>query len=167
MPDRRRKSGQLASRKNVYGNGINMRGEMRYWSAIVQIVFHRADTLTVRLLLANASIIWGIGAILVPSTFLRNGYQIMHVLPNWLWAALFMAHGVGVYWRIFDPKHRTGWALFVNGLGLAVWLLSTILINLAIGDFVLGTSLEWIMCVASGWTMYRTGLKSEFKLLTD
>lgn len=151
------------------GNSMSMRmrGEIRYWRGVTELVFYKADTITVRLLLANASILWALGAILFPDTFERNGYQIMSLIPRGVWAALFMAHGLGVYWRIFDPEQRREWALVVNGLGLVVWLLSTILINIAVGEFAIGTSLEWIMCGASAWTLYRTGLKSEFKLITD
>lgn len=144
-----------------------MRGEMRYWRGIVELVFYRADTITVRLLLANASILWAVGVMFYPDTFTRRGWEIMRLVPHWAWALAFMMHGLGVYWRIFESKQRTGWALAVNALGLAVWLLSTILINIAVGEFAVGTSLEWIMCAASAWALYRTGLKSEFKLLTD
>lgn len=147
--------------------GFSMRKQLRYWHGVIQLVFYRGDTITVRLLLANASIAWAIIVMLLPETFNRHGWELMRVFPHWSWALAFFLHGIGVYWRVFDSKQRTGWALAINGLGLAVWLLSTILINLAIGTIAASTSLEWIMCFASAWALYRTGLKSEFKLLTD
>lgn len=140
---------------------------MRYWKGIVELVFYRADTLTVRLLLANASILWAFGVMVFPAAFTRRGWEIMSVVPHWIWAVAFLLHGIGVYWRIFESAQRIKWALAINALGLAVWLLSTVLINVAMGEFAVGTSLEWIMCFASAWALYRTGLNTEFKLLTD
>ncbi len=135
------------------------------WSRIKtvgRVVFWNADTLTVRLIMANASIVWCISLLVDPHTFNRPVYALMRTYGDeHQWAAVFLLHGLGVYWRLFDVKSRPTWALLINSLGLGVWLLSTVALNLAVNNINASTSLEWILCLASAWALYRTGLKGE------
>lgn len=129
---------------------------------VSRIVFWNADTLTVRLIMANASILWALALVVDPTTFMRHGYEIMKTYGNeYEWAAAFFLHGIGVYWRLFDIKARPTWALIINAWGLGVWLLSTLAINLAIKTLPASACLEWVLCFFSAWALYKTGLKGE------
>lgn len=146
----------------------------RYCVAIARLVFYTADTLTVRLLLAWAS---GVYALLLmwphimnllfgldhPDLFARPAYAIMAFVPggSYTWAALFMAHMLGVHWRAIDPVERVGWALAINILGLAVWAYSTASLVLALGTVLPSSALELVVIFFSFWVLVRTGLQPE------
>lgn len=147
----------------------------RYCIIIFNLVFRTADTITVRLILAWASIgyslllLWPhavnalhLTEVPVRTYFQRHTYQLMAVIASdWCWAAAFMLHGIGVHWRILDPKERVHWGLAVNILGVLIWAYSTASVNIAWSNIGPTTALEWTMVVASGWALYRTGLTKE------
>lgn len=140
----------------------------RYCVRMIKLVFFTADTITVRLLLAWASIVYAM-LLVYPvishgqSLFERPAYALMAIVPGseWTWAALFLAHGLGVHWRALDPVERVNWGLFVNSLGVFTWTYSTLSLNVALGAVLPGTALEWIMVFSSSWALWRTGLTRE------
>lgn len=133
-----------------------------YAKAVTLAVFTQADTMTIRLLLANASCLWALGALHEPSLFDRPMYAVMsQFVDQYVWAMGFMLHFIGVYWRIYDPVSRPIWGLLVNGLGFVLWSICTIATNAAGNGFSPTTALECTLCVASGWALYRTGLNKE------
>jgi hypothetical protein len=133
----------------------------RLWLMVVQVALF-ADTTTIRIILANASALWVVAAIADPGAFDRPGFVVMaHLAPMWVWAIGFLLHFAGVYWRLFDPISRPIWALAVNAFGFFLWFTSTAAINLALGTFTPGSALEWTLCGASAWALYRTGLHRE------
>lgn len=157
---------------------------------VALVVFHHADTTTIRLLLGCASagyavlLLWpmlvphihaaycwafsmfhstcGPTAPMIP-LFDRPAYALMAIVPGGelTWAALFMAHFVGVHWRVIDRVERVRWGIVVNVLGFAIWAYSTAALNIALGQILPGTALEWTLVLFSGWALYRTGLKRE------
>jgi hypothetical protein len=141
-----------------------------YYVAITAAVMRYADTSTIRVLLGNASMLWVYGLMKVyifggQHVFEREAYYYMAQLaPDWAWAIAFLFHGLGVYWRIYDSKSRSTWALLINGAGFLIWFVSTLSINVAIGQFLPSSSLEWTLVFASGWALYRTGFSHEANL---
>jgi len=140
----------------------------RYCIQVAKLVFFTADTLTVRLLLAAASLGYAV-LLLWPDAwggervFERPAYALMAIVPGqeWTWAALFLLHFIGVHWRALDPKERIGWGLAVNTLGVGIWAYSTAALNLANGTILPGQALEWTLVFAAAWALYRTGLSAE------
>ena len=157
---------------------------------IAMVVFHHADTTTIRLLLGCASAGYGVlllwPAIVGPThsaycwafglfgsecaplmplvpLFDRPAYALMAIVPGaeWTWAFLFLLHFVGVHWRVIDRTERVNWGLAVNILGFALWAYSTAALNIARGQVLPSTALEWTLVVFSGWALYRTGLTHE------
>ena len=157
---------------------------------VALVVFHYADTTTIRLLLGCASVgysillVWPMfvppitaaycwvfalfGAECMPMTppiplFDRPAYALMAMVPGGeiTWAVLFMLHCIGVHWRVIDKTERVGWGLAVNVLGFALWAYSTAAHNIALGQILPSTALEWTLVGFSGWALYRTGLKRE------
>lgn len=129
---------------------------------LIKVVALCADTTTIRIILANASLMWAIASLLDPLAFQRDAYAVLRqVADQSVWAAAFLLHFAGVYWRLFDPVARPIWALVINSYGFAVWFVSTAAVNLAVGGFAPGSALEWTMCMASAWALYRTGLNRE------
>ena len=129
-------------------------------------IFFQADTTTVRLLLATASLGWTLvllgNNLLGEPVMARPAYAIMHIVcHDNVWALLFFIHFAGVTWRLYDPKPRPLAALLVNAYGFAIWTISTAAINIAVGFVPPGSALEWTMCAASAWALYRTGLQTE------
>ncbi len=129
---------------------------------VLRKIFFIADTTTIRLILANASIFWSISLILQPETFNRPAYEIMRVFGNaYVWAAAFFLHFAGVYWRLLDHRARPTIALIVNCFGFMLWFISTVAINYSLGFFSHTSSLELAIVGASAWALYRTGLQTE------
>lgn len=158
-----------------------------YCLAVVRVVFWTAETLTVRLLLAWASAIYAlllvwpeifnacrwvvlqlwpaVGRHIVgphPSIFDRPAYALMASVPGgvWFWFVLFVAHWLGVHWRVFDRIERGRWSLAVNVLGLAIWAYSTIALMVAIGLATPSMGLELVVIWFSFWVLVRTGINS-------
>lgn len=132
---------------------------MRY---VTLTIFRNADTVTIRLLLAVASIGFAACLVLGDGVFDRPGYHLMRKFGNeWFWATLFVLHYLGVVWRLYDPVERIGWAIVVNSFGFVIWAIMTLCLNLSLGSVTPGTALEWTLVFASGWALYRTGLHGE------
>ncbi len=126
---------------------------------ISRSIFWHADTTTIRVLLALASLGWTLTIICKPDILTVYPYQIIgSIAPGWLWALLFSLYCGGVFWRIFDRTPRVGWALAINAFGLALWLTITICINVKAGAFIPGSALEVVTCLFAAWALIRTGL---------
>lgn len=133
-----------------------------YAKYVTLTVFRNADTITIRLLLAMASIGFAACLLLGDAVFARPGYHLMAKFGNeGAWAFLLMLHFFGVIWRVYDPVERIRWALVINSLGFVLWAVMTLFINLSLGSVTPGTALEWTLVAASGWALYRTGLHGE------
>jgi hypothetical protein len=127
--------------------------------AVCRGVFWQSHLTNVRMLLALASLGWALAIITNPDVLHIYPYQYMPlVMPTWLWVALFAAHFVGTFWRIFDGTSRLRWALAVNTLGCFLWITLTICVNLRAGHFIPGSCLEVVTCCFSAWALVRTGL---------
>lgn len=133
-----------------------------YAKYVTLTIFRNADTVTIRLLLAMASLGFAACLIFGNGVFERPGYHLMRKFGGeGVWAALFILHYVGVVWRLYDPVERVRWALVVNSFGFVIWAAMTLCLNLSIGSITPGTALEWTLVGASGWALYRTGLSGE------
>lgn len=139
----------------------------REWIAHINMVNHtllfKQDTVTIRMILAFASLLWGAAMLAWPQSFALPAYRVMAAFcanPK-IWAFLFILHYFGVLWRIYDPTRRPTAALVVNSYGLAIWLFVTVCINLSIGFVSAGTATEWAMCAFAAWSLYRTGYSEE------
>jgi hypothetical protein len=133
-----------------------------YIKYVTITILRNADTVTIRVLLALASLGFASCLLLGDNVMLRPGYHLMRKVGNEVvWSALFALHFVGVLWRVYDPRERIGWALLVNAFGFVLWAVMTLCLNLALGSVTPGTALEWTLVCASGWALYRTGLHGE------
>lgn len=125
-------------------------------------VFWEADTTTIRMSLALASMGWVYSLLARHDLLQTYPYQIMGAIaPASIWASLFTLYFIGVFWRIFDPVRRVRWALAINALGVLLWITVTLCLNLRTGRFVPGSSLEIVTCLFAGWAMIRTGNHKE------
>jgi hypothetical protein len=144
----------------------------RRWCIIVaRTIWAAGDTAPVRLLLAWSSGVYamtlGINTWQGNLLFDRPAYALMDLVHigslrgEWLWVFIFTLHWVGVHWRILDPKERVWAGILVNFYGFVIWFYSTLSINLSLGLLLPTSSTEWVLIVASGWALYRTGLRRE------
>ena len=123
-----------------------------------------ADDVKIRWMMAAASISWAVELLLAPLLFSRPEYALMRVIcPAWAWAAVFLLHGFGAIWRIYERRERETVAKLINGLGVAVWVGATVAQNISSETFIITTSLELIAClfllgtfVSTGWTAKST-----------
>lgn len=121
-----------------------------------------SDTVTIRVILASASLFFALALIGNSHMFDRPSYEVMKQYgTEYCWAFAFFIHWLGVYWRLLDPMPRPHWALVVNTFGFTIWALMTLSINVALGSITPGTTLEWTMVAWSGLALYRTGLNKE------
>lgn len=145
------------------------RARIREVLSIAYRVFWLGDTITIRTQLAIASIGFAVLLWLHPDAFDRRGFQGMaYAFNQWTWTraigavncwgALFVLHGVGVFWRL---RERDIWAVAINALGFFLWLVSTALINVSVGELTPSTALEMTVIVAAGVALLRTGLNDE------
>jgi hypothetical protein len=133
----------------------------RVKSVTLDIVF-APDTMTLRAILALASLLYGINLILASGTMSRTGFILMfNLMPNYVWSGLFLTHFVGLSWKFLAEKPKVGIALAVNSLGFFTWFLSTLAINIDVfnkyGTLAPSTSLEIVVCAFAGWALFRTG----------
>lgn len=129
---------------------------------VTHSVWLDSDTTTIRIILANASFLWAFFVMLDPIVFERPAYEIMRaVAPGHVWAAMFLLHFVGVYWRTYDPVARVLPGLIVNGYGFLIWFFSTVSLNFYVGALSPGTACELCMCAASAWALYKVGFQRE------
>lgn len=134
----------------------------RYIYTVCRGLFWHADTTTIRLILALASLVYATGLMLPGVDLSQPNFAIMRqTMCKEGWALLFFLHWLGMSWRFLDPKPRVGWALFINSFGLLVWTVSTFTINRSYPVYAPGTSLEIVVCLFSAWALLRTGLKKE------
>lgn len=151
---------------------MNWQALQRRWCIIVaRAIFSLGDTAPVRLLLAWSSGFYAASLAINyaqgTALFDRPAYALMEVVRvgpfhgEWLWAFLFSLHFIGVHWRILDPKERVWAGIMVNFYGFVIWFYSTLSINLSLGVLLPTSSTEWVLILASGWALYRTGLQRE------
>lgn len=125
-------------------------------------VFEDADTSLVRILLANASVVWAVFVFVNPHVFDRPAYEVMRaVMPGWAWAWAFILHFLGVYWRTYDPVPRVVPGLIINGYGFIIWFFTTVSLNYYVGALTPSTAAELVLCGSSAWALYKTGFKQE------
>ncbi len=124
------------------------------------LVFLNADTVTIRLLLAWASFISACSLIFDLDKFQAPAYSVVAKFGNEeMWAVYFLLHWLGVHWRVFErSRSRPRWALAINMLGFSIWFISAVGVSWSVGNVGINTSLALTMCVASAWSLYRTGL---------
>lgn len=128
-------------------------------------VFIEGDTHTIRVLMAVASIIFGVGLWLPLGMFQRLPFAGMaEVMGEFQWGVLFVLHGVLVFWRTFDPVPRRWWAFWINAYGLVLWILYVGLVNKASGTFTIGTSMEITVLLAAFVALVRTGVNEHEKI---
>lgn len=125
-----------------------------------QLVFLRADTVTIRLLLAWASLFSAISLVFDPTKFKSPAYAVVaNFGDEHAWAIYFLIHWAGVHWRVFErTRSRPKWALAINIWGFSLWFISSVGVSWSVGNVGINTSLGLTMCIASAWSLYRTGL---------
>jgi hypothetical protein len=129
---------------------------------VTHSVFNDADSSTIRLLLANASLVWAAIVWFNPAVFERPSYDIMRaVAGHEVWSVAFLLHFLGVYWRTYDPVPRVVQGLIINGYGFMIWFFTTMSLNYYVGSPSPGTSAEFVLCLASAWALYKTGFNRE------
>lgn len=153
----------LKTRMMVLALSVWLRARWLSFKDTCVLVFLNADTVTIRLLLAWASFFSAWSLILDSDKFEAPAYSVIAMFGNeHLWAAYFLAHWFGVHWRIFERAHsRPRWALVINILGFCVWFISSVGVSYAVGNIGLNTSMSLTLCVASAWSLFRTGLKRD------
>ena len=137
--------------------------DFHYFKTVTLKTLVYADDVKFRWLMGLSSLGWTVWIVVEPDMFYRPYFKIMNELlaPNF-WAALFFFHGAGAIWRIYDRKERIAWALFVNGLGLAVWVASTVCQSLAVVHrFTASNILELFACLFLLGTFMSTGFSSK------
>lgn len=127
-----------------------------------RLVFLKADTLTIRALLACSSLISALSLVFDPDKFDRPSYELVGKFgPEWLWIVYFMAHCIGVTWRIYERSvSRPKVAVVINAWGFSIWFVSTTSIAIS-GSVGFPLSVSITMCAASAWALYRTGLSKD------
>lgn len=128
-----------------------------------RLVFVQADTVTIRILLAWGSFFAAMSLLLDPTKFKEPAYAVIaNFGDERLWAVYFLIHWLGVHWRVFErSRSRPMAALVINTWGFSLWFVSSIGVSWSSGNVGINTSLALTMCVASAWSLYRTGLRRD------
>lgn len=133
-----------------------------YYARMLREVFIYGDTTTIRVILAVASVGYTVGLWLPLHTFERKGYALMASISNeWVWGGAFLAHAMGVFWRIIDVVPRNGWAFAINAYGFGLWFVVTGMIMESIGEYSPGVAMELTVLAAAFIALVRTGLNDE------
>lgn len=125
---------------------------------ILRDIILGSDTTTIRILLANASLVWAIMLMTQPQMLYYPMFDIMRVIGgSQLWAAAFFFHFIGVYWRAYDTHPKQNSCVLINAYGFFLWFFTTVATNYYAGFMNPGTALELVICGASAWALYKTG----------
>jgi len=134
----------------------------RFYHRYIQTVLYEFETVTIRLILATASLFFGTALLSSNIPFSKEAYSIMAAVGDqWVWGPVFMTHFFLTMWRLHDPKSRPKCAVAVNALGVFLWGFSTLSINVAVGYFAPSTAMEWVMVVLASWALFRTAKAPE------
>ena len=127
------------------------------------LVFLNADTVIIRILIAWASFFSAWSLILDDDKFKAPAYQVIAMFgTEHMWVGYFLAHWLGVHWRIFErSRSRPKWALAINILGFCLWFISAVGVSWSVGNVGINTSMSLTLCVASAWSLFRTGLRRD------
>ena len=131
-----------------------------------KFLFWHADTTTIRMVLSTGSLLFAVGLAI---SFYHGGSHVWHpgfslmqsYAPLWVWALAFLTHSALLSWRFLDPQPRVGWALGIGCFGLALWIITSVSINLSLDRFAPSTSAELVLCVFAAWDLLCTGLRKE------
>lgn len=130
---------------------------MKVIERYVKPLLFQHDAVTIRWILATASIFYAAALVSSNIPFTREAYSIMAAVgEQWFWAGAFFAHFAGTYWRMMDPVPRPRPALIINAYGVFIWAFMTISLNVASGYWAPGTALECVMVGLSAWALFRT-----------
>lgn len=117
-----------------------------------------SDTTTIRILLANASLVWAVMLITQPQMLYYPMFDIMRVIGgSEFWTAAFFFHFIGVYWRAYDTHPKLNSCMWINAYGFLLWFFTTVATNYYAGFLNPGTALELVICGAAAWALYKTG----------
>jgi len=125
---------------------------------VVREIVLGSDTTTIRILLANASLLWAIMMLTQPGILLHPSFDIMmSIASKPVWVIAFLLHFVGVYWKAYNVKSKGDRCMITNGYGFMLWFFTTVSTNYYVGAMDPGTALEIVICGASAWALYKTG----------
>lgn len=131
--------------------------KLEYMRVTVRFVFTQADTIAVRLMLANMSLVWAFMLVVAGYQLDNSPYRPLSQLGSGCaWGAAFAVHGLGVYWRLFDPKERLTWSLIFNTIGFVTWFLLILSVDLKYGKTDPASAMEWVICATLAWVLCRT-----------
>lgn len=130
----------------------------RFW----HLLFGGIDTNTIRVLIADASLVYAIILWSLPNLFSSSPFWTpMRVFSENTWAGAFFSHFVGVLWRQVDDVPRPFVAFAISAYGLLLWFVTTGMLIQRTGHLAPTNALEVTMICAGLIALVRTGLNDD------
>lgn len=119
------------------------------------------DTITVRYVMALASLIFSVFLMLSSSSMSPKAYDLMEwVGPRWLWSAIFIAYGAVTIKLVWDDVkrgiHRARANLWTNLYGFVIWSFCMLSVWWSAGYLPPLTAVYLVMIPLLGWAAYKT-----------
>jgi len=128
---------------------------------LVSALLWEIDTITVRFLMALASLIFAAFLMLSAHSMSPKAYDLMEwVGPRWMWSAIFVGYGVITVKLIWDDTkkgiHRARSNLWTNLYGFVIWAFCLLSVWWSTGYLPPLMSIYFITVPCLGWAAYRT-----------
>lgn len=133
----------------------------RIWALIAY-----SDTTPTRFMLALAATAWAVLLLAPGDTMTRPVYRYMADLAGsdaeLKWAALWVLHATGMWWRTFSTVPRPRIALAINSLGLGLFGGAAISIYATLTyPIPAAVAPDVVLALAALWVLARTGINGE------
>lgn len=128
---------------------------------LVSALLWEIDTVTIRAIMALASVIFAGFLMLSQHSMSPKAYDLMEwVGPRWVWAAIFITYGVVTIKLIWDDVkrgiHRAQSNLWTNLYGFIIWAFCLLSVWWSTGYLPPLMSLYFVTVPLLGWAAYRT-----------
>jgi len=129
----------------------------RNYKTLLIAIFTEVDTMTVRIVMGWASMVFAALLLASQQPFTKEAYGIMEALaPQWVWALVFLSYGFGTVFLVYSKKHRFSWNLGFNIYGFLLWGFCLISMVVALGYISPIMAPYLLLIPLMGWSIVRT-----------
>jgi hypothetical protein len=129
----------------------------RFYARYINSLLFESDTVTIRTILATASLFFGASVMSSSIPFTKDAYSIMAVIGNeWFWGGVFIAHFISTMWLLQAPGSNPKASIVINSYGAFIWFYYTVSVVVAVGYWPPSIAMESVVGLLAFWSLIRT-----------
>lgn len=147
----------IANRMVLRGKALAVALVGRNYKTLIVAIFTEVDTMTVRIVMGWASMIFAALLVASQQPFTKDAYGIMEAIaPQWAWALVFLGYGIGTVYLVYSKRHRAKWNLVFNIYGFLLWGFCLISMVVALGYISPIMAPYLLLIPLMAWSIVRT-----------